>query len=291
MTRFTPCLGLGAGCAAGGGRRSWWWPGPAWPWSSVGLQAGGSRHAIPQIVTGGLILAAVTSAPNAVAAIYLARRGRGAATLSTAMNSNALNVTVGLLLSGTILGLGSSSGQSVLVAAWYLGLTMLALGWAYRSHGLLRAQGAVIVLGYVAFAVVRPPPRERRDRSAGSHALVRDGLRREQDLDRPVLLPSGRSRRRAVPDPAGGGWVARSSTPSGSASSWTSGIRSSIQRLTLAWPIRSWICLSNRSISGMGIHRAAVDAADERSSLRGGPCRSPCAGPTADRHPPFRSPA
>ena len=55
----------------------------------------GARHAIPEIVVGGLILAGVTSLPNAVAAVYLARRGRGAATLSTAMNSNALNVAVG----------------------------------------------------------------------------------------------------------------------------------------------------------------------------------------------------
>ncbi|MHB1818741.1 MAG: ABC transporter permease [Streptosporangiaceae bacterium] len=37
------------------------------------------------------MLAAVTSLPNAVAAVYLARRGRGAATLSTALNSNTLN--------------------------------------------------------------------------------------------------------------------------------------------------------------------------------------------------------
>jgi Ca2+/Na+ antiporter len=38
----------------------------------------GARHAIPEIVVGGLILAGVTSLPNAVAAVYLAARGRGA---------------------------------------------------------------------------------------------------------------------------------------------------------------------------------------------------------------------
>ena len=32
----------------------------------------GARHAIPEIVVGGLILAGVTSLPNAVAAVYLA---------------------------------------------------------------------------------------------------------------------------------------------------------------------------------------------------------------------------
>jgi len=58
----------------------------------------GTRYSIPQIVVGGLILAGVTSLPNAVAAAYLATRSRGAATLSTAMNSNAINITAGLLL-------------------------------------------------------------------------------------------------------------------------------------------------------------------------------------------------
>jgi mitochondrial fission protein ELM1 len=48
----------------------------------------GNHFAIPEIVVGGLVLAAVTSLPNVVAAVYLAARGRGAATLSTALNSN-----------------------------------------------------------------------------------------------------------------------------------------------------------------------------------------------------------
>jgi cation:H+ antiporter len=111
----------------------------------------GQHHAIAQIVIGGLILAAVTSLPNAVAAVYLARRGRGAATLSTAMNSNALNVAVGLLIPGTIVGLGRASGPSTLVAAWYVGLTVFALLSAYVASGLRRTHGTVIVCAYLAF--------------------------------------------------------------------------------------------------------------------------------------------
>jgi cation:H+ antiporter len=113
----------------------------------------GTRHAVPEIVIGGLILAAVTSLPNAVAALYLAARGRGAATLSTAMNSNALNVALGLLLPGAIVGLGAPSGPSTLIAAWYLGLTAVALMCAYSGRGLGRAHGALIIALYVAFAV------------------------------------------------------------------------------------------------------------------------------------------
>ncbi len=111
----------------------------------------GARHGVAEIVVGGLVLAVLTSLPNAVAGVYLASRGRGAATLSTALNSNALNVAIGLLLPGTIAGLGAASGQATLSAAWYLGLTAVALAGAYAARGLGRAYGAMLVLGYLGF--------------------------------------------------------------------------------------------------------------------------------------------
>ena len=111
----------------------------------------GGHFGVPGIVTGGLVLAVVTSLPNAVAAIYLARRGRGAAALSTALNSNALNVVLGLLLPATIIGLGPRTGPGTLVAAWYAGLTILALVLAWRHSGLRRGHGAVIVAAYLMF--------------------------------------------------------------------------------------------------------------------------------------------
>jgi cation:H+ antiporter len=111
----------------------------------------GSQLGFTQIVTGGLVLAAVTSLPNAVAAVYLARRGRGTATLSTALNSNTLNVIAGLLLPATILGLGRPTEQTDLIVAWYLGLTLLTLALAYAISGLTRATGYVIITGYALF--------------------------------------------------------------------------------------------------------------------------------------------
>lgn len=111
----------------------------------------GSRFGVADIVTGGLVLAVVTSLPNAVAAVYLATRGRGAAVLSTALNSNALNIVVGLLLPATITGMGPRTGAGTLVAAWYAALTLAALAFAYRDRGLHRATGSVIIAGYLAF--------------------------------------------------------------------------------------------------------------------------------------------
>jgi cation:H+ antiporter len=111
----------------------------------------GRRYAVADIVTGGLVLAVVTSLPNAVSAVYLARRGRGAAVLSIALNSNAINVVAGLLIPACLAGLGPRSGPGTLVAAWYAALTVLALALAFRGRGLGRISGAVIMAGYLAF--------------------------------------------------------------------------------------------------------------------------------------------
>jgi cation:H+ antiporter len=114
----------------------------------------GAAAGLSQIVVGGLILAAVTSLPNLVAAVYLASRGRGAATLSEAFNSNVFNVMAGLLLPGTILGLASAGGAGFFVAAAYAALTCAALALAYLGRGLDRRSGAVIIGGYVGFVVL-----------------------------------------------------------------------------------------------------------------------------------------
>ncbi len=111
----------------------------------------GGRWQVADIITGGLVLAVVTSLPNVVTAVYLARRGRGAAVLSTALNSNAINVVAGLLIPASLTGLGPRSGQGILVAGWYAGLTVLAVALAWRGSGLRRVPGAAIIGGYLAF--------------------------------------------------------------------------------------------------------------------------------------------
>lgn len=113
----------------------------------------GQRFAVPEIVIGGLVLAVVTSLPNAVAAVYLAGRGRGAATLSTALNSNTLNVVAGLLLPGVLIGLGPPSGQAGLVTVWYAAFTLAVLALAYRHRGLSRRSGLLIIVAYAVFTV------------------------------------------------------------------------------------------------------------------------------------------
>src|SRR5204862_7820341 len=102
----------------------------------------------------------------------------------------------GLLIPASLAGLGPGSGQDALVAAWYAGLTMLALALAYRGRGLGRASGTAIIAGYLAFvtalvitveqAGVRPAAAVLPAAAAvaGSGALL---------LARPVTRPAPRT--------------------------------------------------------------------------------------------------
>lgn len=123
--------------------------------SSVAMERGasslGHRFHVSDAVIGGIVLAAVTSLPNAVSAIYLAQKDRGAAAFSTALNSNNLNVVVGLLIPGVIVGLAAPSFAGNFTSIAYVVLTGLVLVFAFVKSGLTRRAGWVVVVGYAVF--------------------------------------------------------------------------------------------------------------------------------------------
>jgi cation:H+ antiporter len=112
----------------------------------------GTRFGVPQVITGGIVLAAVTSLPNAVAAVFLARRGQAAACLSEALNSNTLNVLAGLLIPGVIIS-GADLGGALPIAIWYGALTLATVTIALGGRGVTRRNGLLIVYAYVVFAI------------------------------------------------------------------------------------------------------------------------------------------
>ncbi len=114
---------------------------------------GGSALGVPEIVLGAVVLAGVTSIPNAVAAVYLARVGKGAATLSVAMNSNTVNVVGGLALPAVIGGLvvAHLGGGAVFAGASYLAMTVLVIALAYKGGGLGRGAGGLLIGVYAVF--------------------------------------------------------------------------------------------------------------------------------------------
>ena len=114
----------------------------------------GSRAGVAPVLVGGLALAAVTSVPNVIAGVYLARRGRGAAAWSTSLHSNVINLAAGLLLPGAVVGLGAVSGPVRFVAVANLVLTLLVIGAAWLRGGVSRSLGVAIIAAYAAFVVL-----------------------------------------------------------------------------------------------------------------------------------------
>jgi len=117
--------------------------------TGMGAQAG-----VPSIIVGGIVLAAVTSLPNAVAGIYLALRGRGVVAMGAAFHSNAFNVLLGLLLPAAVLGLGPTTGEVPVVAGSYLALTLTAVLLAWAGRGLDRRAGVVMIAGYAGCLIL-----------------------------------------------------------------------------------------------------------------------------------------
>lgn len=113
-----------------------------------------ARWSLPQAVVGVLLLAALTGIPNAVAAIRLARKHRGAAVVSEAFNSNSFNVLFGICLPGTILGMGTLSLRSELAALWLGAMTLTAVMLVGWRHRLRRTGAGVLVALYGGFVIL-----------------------------------------------------------------------------------------------------------------------------------------
>ncbi|HZE05251.1 MAG TPA: hypothetical protein VE127_08510 [Solirubrobacteraceae bacterium] len=120
-----------------------------------GAQRLGVYFAVPQILVGALVLAFLSGLPNLYTAVRLGLRSRGRAVVSETVNSNTLNVIVGISIPSLVFGLQQASRGVRIEAWWLLGLTALALALTARRGGLRRREGAVIVAGYLAFVSVR----------------------------------------------------------------------------------------------------------------------------------------
>ena len=113
----------------------------------------GNRWGISPAVLGVLVLAALTCVPNVIAAVRLAREGRGAAVVSESLNSNTLNILAGICLPALLIGFAPPSPQVIFAALWLL-MKLVAIAVASHRHGLHRVGGTLLVVLYVIFAVV-----------------------------------------------------------------------------------------------------------------------------------------
>ena len=114
----------------------------------------GGRWHVSGTIIGVLVLAPLTSLPNAWTAVRLGSDGRGAALVAETLNSNTINLFAGAIVPAMFVTLTAASTAAKVQVAWLGAMTLVALGLLMRSAGVRRPQAGLLILLYVVFVVV-----------------------------------------------------------------------------------------------------------------------------------------
>lgn len=109
---------------------------------------------LSKAITGILIIAIVTSLPNMLTTIPFAFRKREKAVISISINSNNLNILLGICLPAIFYSTGSISPRTTFSAFWLLGMTAATLCLGYYRGGLFRREGLAIIGFYIVFVSI-----------------------------------------------------------------------------------------------------------------------------------------
>ena len=113
------------------------------------------RWHVSKIVVGIVVLAVLTSLPNAYTAVRLGLTGRGSALVSEAFGSNTINLVGGILVPALVVGLAGHSGLTEANLAWLVAMTCVVVVLLAPRGGLTRLGGALLVCLYAAFVAVQ----------------------------------------------------------------------------------------------------------------------------------------
>jgi len=114
-----------------------------------------NRWSVPDVIVGIVVLAILTSLPNAFTAARLAFQGRGSALVSETLNSNTVNLVFGASIPAFFIALGSTSALTGFDLAWLLLMTSAVLLLLARARGVGRSEGVAILLLYAVFVAVQ----------------------------------------------------------------------------------------------------------------------------------------
>jgi Ca2+/Na+ antiporter len=115
----------------------------------------GDRWHISSAVLGVLVLAPLTSIPNAFTGVRLGLAGRSAALVGETFNSNTINLGVGVILPSLFITLSALSSTAKLQLAWLAVMTAFSLVVLARRRGMSRPAAAVLIAMYAGFAAVQ----------------------------------------------------------------------------------------------------------------------------------------
>jgi Ca2+/Na+ antiporter len=110
---------------------------------------------IPEAIVGVIVLAILSALPNAWTGVRFGLQHRGSALMSETLNSNSINLAVGITLAAAIGSLGTLTHVDVFNVAWVLGMTAIAVMVFGRRDGGGRVAGALLIALYAIFVAVQ----------------------------------------------------------------------------------------------------------------------------------------
>ena len=110
---------------------------------------------VPEALVGVVVLAILTSLPNAWTGVRFGLQGRGSALMSETLNSNSINIVFGLAVPAALGALAAFSGLAIFDVAWLIGMTAAALVLFGKRDGGGRGAGALLISLYLVFLAVQ----------------------------------------------------------------------------------------------------------------------------------------
>jgi cation:H+ antiporter len=110
---------------------------------------------VPEALVGVVVLAVLTSLPNAWTGVRFGLQRRGSALMSETLNSNSINIVAGLAVPAALGTLTAFSGLAIFDVAWLIGMTAAALVLFAKRDGGGRGAGAFLIVLYAVFLAVQ----------------------------------------------------------------------------------------------------------------------------------------
>ena len=120
----------------------------------LALDLGANWH-VSQTVLATLVLAPLTSVPNAITAVRLGMAGRGAALVSETFNSNTINLGAGIVVPALFAAYASLTEPASLDVIWLLVMTIVCTALLAAPHGLRRPGAACMMMLYACFVLLQ----------------------------------------------------------------------------------------------------------------------------------------
>ena len=115
----------------------------------------GQHWHISNAALGVLILAPLTSIPNAITGVRLGAAGRGTALVGETFNSNTINLAAGVIVPSLFVTLGVLSATGKAQLGWLVGMTAVTLALLATRGGIHRPQALLLIALYAGFVATQ----------------------------------------------------------------------------------------------------------------------------------------